>query len=84
MSINKRNFDNGCFPSNWLEIDLRDAKAPQEEQATRVEIEETRHKDLVTLLAELEEIKNAFEKIEEKKTRLQNLMMFYRGELATE
>lgn len=82
--MNKHYFNSGCFPSDWLEIDLRDAKEAKEKLATGIEVEDNKRKDLVTLLAELEEIKNAFEKLEEKKIRLQNLMMFYKGELATE
>ena len=71
MNKDKRDFFNGCFPGNWVEAEVMTTK--QEQQ----------RKDVATLLAELEEIKNSFEKIEEKKIRLQNLMKFYRGELAT-
>ena len=71
---NRRDFFNGCLPGNWTEAEVN-----KEEQK-----EERQRKDLATLLAELEEIKNGFEKIQEKQIRLQNLMKFYRGELATE
>ena len=71
---NRRDFFNGCLPGNWTEAEVN-----KEEQK-----EERQPKDLATLLAELEEIKNGFEKIQEKQIRLQNLMKFYRGELAAE
>lgn len=74
--MSKKDFFNGCFPANWVEIDTN--AAVQEEVK-----KEQQRKDVATLLAELEEIKNGFEKLEEKKLRLQNLMKFYRGELAT-
>lgn len=69
---NRKDFFNGCFPANWVEVDIKDKE------------EIHQRKDVATLLAELEEIKNGFEKIQEKQIRLQNLMKFYRGELATE
>ncbi len=72
MNKNKRDFFNGCFPGNWVEAEIK--KENKEQQ----------RKDVATLLAELEEIKNGFERIQEKQIRLQNLMKFYRGELATE
>ena len=72
MNKNKRDFFNGCFPGNWVEADIKQDKKEQQ------------RKDVATLLAELEEIKNGFERIQEKQIRLQNLMKFYRGELATE
>ena len=78
MNKNKRDFFNGCFPSNWVEVEPKVEKREQQTNSYQ-------RKDVATLLAELEDIKNAFERIEEKKIRLQNLMMFYRGDLiATE
>ena len=71
---NRRDFFNFFLPGNWTEAEVN-----KEEQK-----EERQRKDLATLLAELEEIKNGFEKIQEKQIRLQNLMKFYRGELAAE
>ena len=71
---NRHDFFNGCLPGNWTEAEVN--KKEQKEERQR--------KDLATLLAELEEIKNGFEKIQEKQIRLQNLMKFYRGELAAE
>ncbi len=72
MNKNKKDFFNGCFPGNWVEVEVKE------------EAKEQQRKDVATLLAELEEIKNGFEKLQEKQIRLQNLMNFYRGELATE
>lgn len=73
MNKDKRDFFNGCFPANWVEV---------EPKTEKVEVHSDKHrKDVATLLAELEDIKNTFERIEEKKIRLQNLMRFYRGEL---
>lgn len=74
---NRRDFFNGCLPGNWTEADVNTTKKEEKR-------EERQRKDLATLLAELEEIKNGFEKIQEKQIRLQNLMKFYRGELAAE
>lgn len=73
---NKKDFFNGCFPGNWVEVDLKKEEIVQKQEQQR--------KDVATLLAELEEIKNGFEKLQEKQIRLQNLMQFYRGELTTE
>lgn len=74
MNKDKRDFFNGCFSGNWVEVE----EVKQEKTEYRAE---QQRKDVATLLAELEDIKNAFERIEEKKIRLQNLMMFYRGDL---
>lgn len=73
---NKRDFKNGCFSPNWLEVDLSDAKAPQNRK------DEVMRKDLDTLLKELDEIKRNIEWVEEKQLRLNNLMSFYREEPA--
>lgn len=73
--MSKKEFFNGCFPADWVEVDTKTEK----EEVKQIQ----QRKDVATLLAELEEIKNVFEKLEEKKLRLQNLMKFYRGELAT-
>jgi len=73
--MSRKDFFNGCFPANWVEVNV---------QKTSEENKIQERKDVATLLAELEDIKNSFERLEEKKIRLQNLMMFYRGELATE
>ena len=40
-----------------------------------------KHKDLATLLGELEEIKQNIEVVEAKRLRLANLMKFYSGDL---
>ena len=73
-----KDFKNGCFSPNWIEV----KEAEEVQKAERKE--EERKKDLATLLAELEEIKNNFNNIEEKQWRLTNLMKFYTREFATE
>ena len=72
----KQDFFNGCLPGNWVE-----AETTEISEAEKVVV--SKRKDIAILLAELEEIKNTFERIEEKKIRLQNLMQFYRGGLTT-
>ena len=51
-----------------------------EEREARLESKQ--HKDLNTLLKELDEIKQNIEKAAEKQHRLANLMGFYNGEFA--
>ena len=80
MSTTKRDFDNKCFSPNWLEVDLGDSEIRHEKQ--EVSLESRQHKDLTTLLKELDEIRQNIEKVAEKQHRLANLMGFYSGELA--
>lgn len=68
------------FSPNWLE----DTQAKEEQQTNKLEeqkqeiIDHIEHrKELNTLLAELEEIKSEFNKISEKKERLQDLLKSY-------
>lgn len=68
------------FSPNWLE----DTQAKEEQQTNKLEekkqeiIEHIEHrKELNTLLAELEEIKSEFNKISEKKEKLQGLLKLY-------
>ncbi len=68
---------NGCFSPNWVEVN--DKKEDIETQQT-----EQQRKDLATLLAELEDIKNNINHIEEKQWRLANLIKFYNNDLVTE
>jgi len=80
MSTTKRDFNNKCFSPNWIEVDLEDV---QRRQTVREEsLEQKRHKDLKTLLEELDEIKQNIERVAEKQHRLTNLMGFYQGEFA--
>ena len=77
---NKEDYFNKCFSPNWLDVDLTEAR---ERQTTKeVRLEETRRKDLKTLLKELDEIKENIEKVAEKQHRLANLMKFYNGDFA--
>ena len=80
MSTTKKDFNNNCFSPNWIEIDLEDV---QRRQTVREEsLESKQHKDLKTLLEELDEIKQNIERVAEKQHRLANLMGFYTGEFA--
>ena len=80
MSTTKKDFNNKCFSPNWIEVDLEDV---QRRQTVRKEsLEQKRHKDLKTLLEELDEIRQNIEKVAEKQHRLANLMGFYSGEFA--
>lgn len=63
---NKELFENNCFPLFWCEDEEYFApKTPQ-------------RKDLTTLLAELEDIKNKIDDISAKEWHLQKLMKFHR------
>ena len=76
-------FSNKCFSPDWLEVDLSE-KVMSDEAAVNKEVclESKQHKDLKTLLQELDEIKKNIEKAAEKQHRLANLIGFYTGELA--
>ena len=82
MYMSKEEFNNNCFSPDWLEVDLSQAKKSEPEIKKEVSLESKRHKDLKTLLNELDEIKKNIEKAAEKQHRLANLMGFYTGELA--
>ena len=62
---NEEIFDRGCFSMGWTEV--QSSMTPKQK------------KDLATLLLELQDIKKDFERITEKKVRLDNLMKFYNG-----
>ena len=51
--MSKKEFFNGCFPADWVEVDTKTEK----EEVKQIQ----QRKDVATLLAELEEIKNDFE-----------------------
>ena len=76
----KKEYENKCFTPNWLEIDLEEAA--RQEKVREVRLENTRRKDLNTLLKELDEIKQNIERVAEKQHRLANLMGFYSGDFA--
>ena len=75
----KKEFLNGCFAPNWLEVDLNETQAHTVKEER---LESKRRKDLNTLLKELDEIKQNIERAAEKQHRLANLMSFYTGEFA--
>ena len=94
---NKKDYFNKCFSPNWIEVDLETVDRQQKEvfencnesyknvrtyENREVRLENKRHKDLKTLLKELDEIKQNIEKAAEKQHRLANLMGFYTGEFA--
>jgi hypothetical protein len=94
---NKKDYLNKCFSPNWIEVDLetvdRQAKEVVEvsesdynlvntQEKREASLETRRHKDLNTLLKELDEIKQNIEKAAEKQHRLANLMGFYTGDFA--
>ncbi len=78
--MSKKDFKDGCFSPNWLEVDLREAAVQTVNKEER--LESKRRKDLNTLLKELDEIKKNIEDAAEKQQRLANLMGFYTGEFA--
>ena len=77
--MSKKDFKNGCFLPNWLEVDLTEAVQTVSKEER---LESKRRKDLKTLLKELDEIKVNIERAVEKQHRLANLMGFYTGEFA--
>ena len=70
--MNKKDFENGCFSGDRTEFE-------QQHNFTQKQ-----RKDLAILLIELEDMKKSYNKIIEKKNRLNNLMKFYNGGIATE
>ena len=60
----KEIFDNGCFSPGWAEVEENEVFVPQ-------------RKDLTTLLAELEVIKNSIEDIKARQWHLAKLMKFH-------
>ena len=81
MNEAKKEFLNGCFAPNWLEVDLTNTKVRTDDNK-EVRPESTNRKDLDTLLKELKEIKQNIEMAVEKQRRLANLMGFYTGKFA--
>lgn len=93
---NKKEYLNKCFSPNWIEFDLGTVQTQQKEviKVSQAENElvytedrkelrlESKHKDLDTLLKELEEIKQNIERVAEKQLRLANLMSFYSNNYA--
>ena len=82
MSTTKQDYQNNCFSPNWLEVDLSEQESRENTVNKEVRLESERHKNLNTLLKELDEIKKNIEKAVEKQHRLANLAGFYTGEFA--
>ena len=70
--MRKKDFENGCFSGDWAEMEVKH------------NFTQKQRKDLATLLLELEDIKNDFGRILEKKDRLTNLLKFYNGGIIEE
>ena len=81
MNEAKKEFLNGCFSPNWLEVDLTNTGV-RTDSNKEARLESNRRKDLDTLLKELDEIKQNIEMAVEKQQRLANLMGFYTGKFA--
>jgi len=64
-------FKKGCMPGNLTEV----------EQSS---LDVNRRKDLVKLLLELEDLKNDYKRIIERKDKIANQLKFYNGKLITE
>ena len=72
----KELFENNCFPMNWLE-DEEQFETPTLASST------SERKDLSTLLAELEDIKNKISDITAKEWHLAKLMKFHKAGFTT-
>lgn len=60
----KEIFENGCFSPSWNEVEEKEVFIPQ-------------RKDLTTLFAELEDIKNTIDDIKARQWHLAKLMKFH-------
>ncbi len=67
----KEIFENGCFSPVWNEVEEKEVYVPQ-------------RKDLTTLLAELEDIKNNIDDIKARQWHLAKLMKFHQEGLPLE
>ncbi len=65
---NKELFENNCFPISWCE----------DEEHFMPQIQTPQRKDLTTLLAELEEIKNRIDDISAREWHLAKLVKFHK------
>ncbi len=70
-SQNKKRFMNGCFCGDWVDVEVQNFS-----EDMPIDKSVYAHKDLDTLLAELEEIKKNIERIAEKKEFLENLVRY--------
>lgn len=67
----KEIFEQGCFSPGWTEVEEKEIYTPQ-------------RKDLTTLLAELEDIKNTIEDIKARQWYLDRLINFRKEGLSPE
>lgn len=69
----KKLFESGCFLPSWAE-DIESEPMPISQVHT------TRNKDLQTLLAELSDIKNHIQEVQEKQWHLAKLLHFHQND----
>ena len=77
MDTERMLFDKGCFLPSWVE------DTPEEEMPIS-QVHITRNKDLQTLQAELEEIKEHIEDVKEREWHLAKLLHFHNNNFARE
>ncbi len=78
MDNEKKLFEKGCFLPNWQE----DVEAKEQKPILRVYGSE--HKDLTTLLNELDEIKQRIFDIREKEWQLARMLNFHNNDFVKE
>lgn len=75
----KELFENFCFLPDWSEVENKPEDNCEQKMQEIVEKQSHSHrKDLSTLLAELEEIKNNIEEIKAKEWHLAKLIKFHK------
>lgn len=65
--MNRREFEKGGFPAEWTESELQ----------PKIQLSTNQRKDLDTLLKELNQLKEEFNKLADKKLKLNALLRFY-------
>lgn len=74
----KELFENLCFLPDWSEIEPKNQSDCEKTESSQEKIYVHRRKDLSTLLAELEQIKNAIEDVKAREWNLAKLMKFHK------
>lgn len=72
--MNRREFEKGGLPGDWTELEAQ----------PDVQLSTNQRKDLDTLLTELNELKREFNKLADKKLKLNALLRFYYGLMPVE
>lgn len=65
--MNRREFDKGGFSADWAEVEMQ----------PKIQLLQYQRKDLDTLLDELNDLKQEFNKLADKKLKLNALLRFY-------